>query len=52
MRFANIDKSPFQPGEYVGVAQDDVVFRIYRDVPSSTWWAIEHDTPASQQPAF
>ena len=49
MRFANTDKSPFQPGEYVGIAEDDVGFRIYRDVSSSTWWAMERDGPSSQQ---
>jgi hypothetical protein len=30
MRFANVDKSPVQPGEYVGVTRDDVVFGTYR----------------------
>jgi hypothetical protein len=34
MRFANVYKSPVQPGEYVGVTQDDVVFATY--APSST----------------
>ena len=37
MTFANIEKSPFRPGEYVCLGQDDVAFRIYRDASSSTW---------------
>ena len=44
MTFAYIEESPFRPGEYVGLGQDDVAFRIHRDASSSTWWAIERDT--------
>ena len=50
MTFAYIEESPFRPGEYVGLGEDDVAFRIYRDASSSTSWAIERDMLAPRPP--
>jgi len=51
MKLANIEKSPLHPTVYTGVAQDDVVFCIDRDVTSSIWRSTERETMASDSSA-
>jgi hypothetical protein len=48
--FVEIEKSPFRAGEYVGIGQDGVRFRIHRDTASSVWWATERGAPITQPP--